>query len=206
MLQHEELVWATNKDDHPIELSWNSKRTVIEPNKRKTVQLEAITNVAGDPRSVEHSQRIWLDDQHTEDLMIPSRPDEVIRLRHRYAIGEGDVRSFNDKEGNRAPNLPQLEVHNDEGERIWTVLDDPEGIHSTALGIPDVSNENLASEIERMQRQLDLMREQAAEGETHTPLDEDELPAVDDAGARAPRKQRHVPDSLKQAGLPVEPA
>jgi hypothetical protein len=220
MLQAEDMVYVKNVGDFPVEFGWNSKYVTIEPGHTKPLQLEALINIAGDPRSTDHPQRVWLDEQHTEDLYIPSRSDEVKRLRHRMGIMWGDSRSFealreitqDDPAHGRMkgqfeeydPKLPQLEVTDDQGKRVFTVLEDPTGERAAGVTREGVSTMNLADEIDRLKRQLVLMEESMDRGQQAPLVEEEDLPAVEDHQPKV-KSNRPIPESLKNIRSPIEP-
>lgn len=191
-----DMIFATmesnvpGREDEPIVLGWNSKEYPLLPGRQTHVPLEAAVNAFGDPRSIDSTQHIPIGDPRSgERLTVPSRSDEVRRLRLRYAIYDGDDTNFKNGEGNEP--IPKVKLSTIDGEDLTTVLEDPYG-ESTITAVRTVSQENdAAAMIEHMQRQIDalakLVRDQAASDQITSKQEGiNDLPADEDTGEPTP--------------------
>lgn len=126
------------------------------------------------------AMRLWLGDPQAQDQPRERmRKDEHDRLKVRFGANsgmQGDVRGFWDDV------KPTLEAYTTSGERIWTVLDDPEGTHGGG-GAPVYTNEELSR---MLVEQIEANRALASRIEESNiiprdPLDPatDELPPAD---------------------------
>lgn len=124
--------------------AWNSRQYVIPPSGQEYMPFDAVKVYTGDPRAtnVVRTSR----DSIGIVSFLPDRATEVRRLRLLYAAPFGEYMRASDVGGifvNSQPDIsnetlatrfawegvriPQVEVFNIRGEKIWTVLDDPEG-------------------------------------------------------------------------------
>jgi len=128
--------------------AWNSRQYVLPPSASEFMPFDAVKVYTGDPRATNNVRTSR--DSIGIVSFLPDRATEVRRLRLLYAapFGEymraGDVGgifvntttanadSLASKFAWEGVRIPQVEVYNIRNERIWTVLDDPEG----AMTIP----------------------------------------------------------------------
>lgn len=122
---------------------------------RKTVEYDVMVVWMGDPK-VENTERY----QERREVF-----NRICSLHHARGLT-----------GNEPELLPQLEAYDEDGNRIITVMDDPDGVNL----VPDAGEQTdigkLQRQIERLQRQVDeqvagLVDEPAAAPE-HTPFDD----------------------------------
>lgn len=133
-----------------LTLGWNSKFFKLRKGKSAFVPVEAAIGAFGDPRSHEKTIAIR-DSDGGASGWIPDRASEVSRLRIFYG-GEADRP---DMEG---INYPKVEVSNLEGERIYTVLDDPLGDRVISVSQTTQDKDELLAMLQRQQNEIDNMR------------------------------------------------
>lgn len=154
-----------NKSDVQVTLGWNNHFVTIPPGQSRTATFDAVANFFGDPRAV--------DDMHSEvndagvRSWIPDRKSEVRRLQCKWGnnFGMDESKIF----------APEVEVTTLEGERIWTVVEDPEGVHVNPKLIAIENQQDLETQINRMQKQLDTLLNLRESG-IDTPPDNGEIP------------------------------
>jgi hypothetical protein len=129
--------------------AWNSRQYVLAPGASEFMPFDAVKVYTGDPRATNNVRTSR--DSIGIVSFLPDRATEVRRLRLLYAAPFGEYMRASDVGGifvNSNPDepneslatrfawegvrIPQVEVYNIRGERIYTVLDDPEG----AMSIP----------------------------------------------------------------------
>jgi len=105
---------------------WDMVDYVIAPFQHDFLPFEAVKLFFGDPRATDKVRSVH--DVRGIVGFLPDRPAEVRRLRLMYSHGFGD---YTGKEGPdvvwEADKIPQVRVTTLKGERVFTVLDDPEG-------------------------------------------------------------------------------
>lgn len=124
-----ELVRITNDDDVPFIGMFNGQRYIIKPRSETVVPFEAMC--------------LWMGNPNSRDLDAKrrDRTSEYRRLRVKYGVYE-----HNDREDQ----LPRLSAFNMEGEKIVTVLDDPEGKNITTTAATVQDDESLREEVVRL--------------------------------------------------------
>ena len=149
---------------------WNSRQYIIPPGGSDFIPFDAIKVYAGDPRAT-NNVRTSRDSLGIVSF-LPDRQTEVRRLRLLYSAPFGEYMRAGDVGGifvhTPDPNdttlatrfawdgvrIPMIEVYNIRGERIYTVLDDPEG----TLNIPVPVTQ---SHIDRSDQLTRLVEQQA---------------------------------------------
>lgn len=184
-----DFLLVKNVGDEPVELAWNSRITTVEPGQEKPVRSEAVVLAAGDPRAVAVMQSLKLDADTV--VFIPDRPSEVRRLRQLYGQYAGDERVIDQDL------VPQLEVHSDDGEELYTVLNDPEGTQSAPKSdTSTTTSQELLALIERQQRQINLLKDQAGlapdEATTEADLPDDDSDEASPAPKSRPRSKKET--------------
>ena len=105
---------------------WDMVDYVIPPGGSDFLPFEAVKLFFGDPRSTDQVRSAR--DARGLVSFLADRPAEVRRLRLLYSHGFGD---FTGKEGVEQvwedDKIPHVKVETLQGERVWTVLDDPAG-------------------------------------------------------------------------------
>ena len=215
-----------NDGEFPLEVGWGMRgaaprRVVIEPGQERVVPMDAVINMTGDPRSGEEPQVVKVD----EDMVtIPSRRDERLRLRARYACfagSEDEIKNDQTDEHHPRP-IPQVSVfisgETGEREQITTVLDDPLGEKTEIGSYSSPGQEDLVEAVIRQQRQINLMAEQLRQAGAKVDLpaagaatSEAELPSDDPDTEPKPKPKavKKVAGQIKtpitpQVGVPIE--
>jgi hypothetical protein len=152
-----------NIDSSPITIGWGNVYITIEPGEQKLASLDHVINYFGDPRAIENTQNI----KHDSGVVgfIPDRKSEVRRLQckwgNTFAQDESHIYG------------PAVEVYTLDGDRVWTVMEDPDGHHASPTLMANEHQLSLEAQINRMQSQLDMMiRLQQAGEETIEPAEE----------------------------------
>lgn len=167
---------VTNIDEVPVTIGWNNVFTTIKPGESKTCQVDAVFNFFGDPRCIQTMQTLKSESGIVS--WVSDRATEVRRLQckwgNTFAENENYVRA------------PKVEVRTLDGDRIYTVVEDPEGRQAMPefFAAQDASND-VNSQIARMQRQLDqLLRLREAGEELPDVTPEEELPTDENPSPR----------------------
>lgn len=187
-------VRVRNVGDEPVKVQWDSRVYKVPVNGETFMPFEAAKLWFGDPRSGGNvaSHR---------DVMgmvswIPDRATEVRRLRALYDNQFGDERVI--------ANHPHVEVYTQQGDRVYTVLDDPDGERTSPAVQSIMDHASLLDQVRRQQATIDLLVQQAGIGGPATVEDDvvvddvvvddnpqmmttlpsdDRTPHADDAGA-----------------------
>jgi len=121
------IVKVTN--EHPTRFFrgfWDLAEYVIPPGQTEFMPFEAMKLFFGDPRAVDQVRSSR--DSKGLVAFLPDRAGEVRRLRLLYDHGFGD---YTGKEGPEVVwephKIPQVKVETLDGQRIYTVIDDPAG-------------------------------------------------------------------------------
>lgn len=159
-----DIVRVVNKADDPFVIAWDGRNYKLEPGKDQFVPFECATLWFGDPRSTNLVQSA-VNDKGIRSF-IPDRESEVRRLRVKYGNQGGDERYVQVH--------PFVEVYDVEGNRINTVLDDPDG-ETINVATPTVAdNRDLQSLIERQQKQIDFLLSKVGLERNEAPIEEDD--------------------------------
>jgi len=131
---------------------WDMVDYVIAPFQSDFMPFEAVKLFFGDPRATDKVRSVH--DVRGIVGFLPDRPSEVRRLRLMYAHGFGD---YTGKEGPdvvwEADKIPQVRVTTLKNERVFTVLDDPQG--TTVLpAATTISQDAELKDVVRQQGQL----------------------------------------------------
>lgn len=123
-----DTVRVVNKEMYPIRRPFNNRDFTIPANSDAYVPFEWVKLYFGDPRSGEKVQRVQ--DERGNDMIIADRRAEVIRLRNYWQSSVIVFREYipgEEFEGPISDLIPTVEVYSLNGDRIWTVVDDPYG-------------------------------------------------------------------------------
>lgn len=121
-----DILKVTNEGSKLFRGMWDLVDYVIPPSGSDFLPFEAVKLFFGDPRAT--TQVRSMRDSRGIVSFIPDRAAEVRRLRLLYSHGFGD---FTGQEGPEVvwekDRIPQVTVETLQGERIYTVIDDPAG-------------------------------------------------------------------------------
>jgi hypothetical protein len=190
-------VRVRNVGDEPVKVQWDSRFYKIPVDGETFMPFEAAKLWFGDPRSSGNvaSHR----DVTGMVSWIPDRATEVRRLRALYDNQFGDERVI--------AKHPLVEVYTQQGDRVYTVLDDPDGERTSPAVQSVMDHASLLEQVRRQQATIDLLVRQTGIGgpatvEDNAPVDDvvvedepplttslpddpsyDRTPRADDAGA-----------------------
>lgn len=166
-----ETVLCTNQGDDPVALMWNGKTYHLPPGRKVPVLFEAVVNHLGDPRSGTGVSPFLVGGvEGGEKGFIPDRESEIRRLRARYSNGIGWLRSMDDE--NRVWGAPEIVVETYDGEKIWTVVEDPQGTKASPVASTgDLSPRDLQAQVDRLQAQLSNLLADQVSKEAEIPYD-----------------------------------
>lgn len=144
-----QMVRVINKGPNPLTIKYNRMKYILEPDKEKFIPYEAAQLWFGDPRTTAEIRTLVLEDGQKQ--MLYPRQYEVRRLRAKYGNleGVGDETTIQD--------CPNVEMYNTEGERIYTVLEDPKGDTTNPALISASDNATTQSLIRQQQKQIDIL-------------------------------------------------
>lgn len=172
-----DLLEVHNLSDHDLKLTWDGRTVVIGPHRKRAASFEQVVNHFGHPYSGAEERKI--SDETGNWHVAPAREDERARISVK---GGWDLGSS--KTGGLqvlvAP--PEVEVYDLDGERIWTVVEDPTGERS-APGPKEIESDN-TEQISRLERQLRALKMQVEANARDldvpdSPAHSDELPDLD---------------------------
>lgn len=170
----EDYVHVKNTGDKPIELMWDGRAVTIKPGKTGLATFDQAINSFGHPWASDLPSKYVSEGGTT--YHIPSRKTERERLELKY--GAGISPSDNTHRFGNKDLVPDGEVYDQDGERIWCVLCDPDGLHYQP---PSSTQVNPADSIAKLERQLALLKAQVNatsvapgdEDDTQVPTDND---------------------------------
>lgn len=153
------IVRVTNLDPTRIFRGmWDLAEYVIPPGGTDFMPFEAMKLFFGDPRATTavRSSR----DGRGIVAFLPDRPGEVRRLRLLYDHGFGD---YTGREGPDVVwdmnKIPHVKVETLDGERVFTVLDDPAGSHTLPSHATEAEDTDLRETVIRQGRLIQSMME-----------------------------------------------
>lgn len=150
-----QLAKVVNKHSEPFRGKYDNQQYLIAPGSETVVPMDAVRNWLGNPDAAD------LDDKRRD------RTEEFRRIRAKYGVYEYDERM--------EENFPRLEVYTLEGERIYTVIDDPEG-KNVARNIRDAQPQDVNAQVAMLQQQINALTAliQSQGGRSPFPVGEDE--------------------------------
>lgn len=165
VIPEQTIVRIKNLDPRkPFVDDYASQRYVIKPGEEAIVPYFAMVYWLGDPRAIDVGDR-------NSQPHLQHRTMEIDRLQTKYGT-YGDAWYPNEWEINeenshlypssRHQNLPKLEVTSMTGERLYTIIDDPEGTHLMPATSTVVEQQNLAAAVSSMQAQIQALTAQLA--------------------------------------------
>lgn len=202
----ESIFKVVNVGHTPVDLMYDSRTWHWEPGQVQYVPFPVVALHLGDPRSVGAPSAYR--DRHHAPVFIPSREQEVARLRQLYGgtfFGEQDSfigvpydeRTKELGEPYRLPH-PEMEVFDTDDNRVYTVLDDPRG--ERAATMTPVSAMSFDDQLAALQRQMNaLLAQRNMSTEQHAPVGPP--PDTDDPGVHAPYVE---PEPMLRGGVPVD--
>lgn len=141
----DDFVRATNPSDEYVDIVG----TGFQPHQTRVVSFQWMTNQFGDPRSVQGSHQVVRAADGTSAL-IQSRESELLKVNRFWDVGPHN-RTWED--------IPHIEFETMEGERIYTVYDDPTGSHVSLAQTTIDEQHALVETIRRQQQQIDKLLE-----------------------------------------------
>lgn len=147
-LENDGIVMAVNDGEKEVTLMYDSRTYRLEPGKTVPMPFAAACLWFGDPRASESVQS--LRDSRGLVAFIPDRDTEVRRLRAKYDNQMGDERVITG-----APHVSLFSIP--ENERIYTVLDDPQGDRVIEASTTVQEQHDLMTIVQRQQKQIELL-------------------------------------------------
>lgn len=161
-----ETLRVVSKDTATLRFQWNSRVHILPPGGEVYMPFDAVKLYCGDPRAT--SLVRTLRDSIGIVSFLPDRETEVRRLRLLYMAPFGEYMAAESAGGifqaakPSAPGplgssafegvrVPQVEVYNIQGQRVVTVLDDPEG--TTVMMTQQTQSESAALQVAFAQQQ-----------------------------------------------------
>lgn len=148
-----ELLRVKNVGDETFTDSCNSVPYYLEPGDEQVVPYDAVVLWCGHP------------DADNSDPRNRVRVVEWGRLRVRYGVYE---------DADFARHIPHLEVSTLNGDRIHTVLDDPDGDNLTPAGTTRAQAITTEDQLSQLQAQVDALRQLLSEQVKRTAEKDDE--------------------------------
>lgn len=160
------VVEVRNTGDVDYIDGFNSRRYRIPPGRGLLVDIDAV--------------KLWVGDWTLRDVSLTEHPraDEVNRLR---------VRTGHYHDPYPLPSL-HLELYSVDGDRIWTVLEDPEGEKFDDIVVSkDMEKEQLEQAYRDLKRRMEVMERLVAQANRDTDIDDVPSDAPDDDPGQADR-------------------
>ena len=165
VIPEQTIVRVKNLDARrPFVDDYANQRYVIEPGAETIVPYFAMVYWLGDPRAIDVGDR-------NAQPHLQHRTMEIDRLSTKYGTygdswypQEWEINEDNSDKypSSRHRNLPKLEVTSMTGERLFTVIDDPEGTHLSPATQTVTEQANTAAAIAQMQAQITALTNQLA--------------------------------------------
>ena len=187
MSWQDDFVQASNNTDEPIE--WDGY--TYQPGARRMVPFLAMTNSFGDPRSVNGTHQIFRSPDGTTGV-IPPREIQRGKVAVAWNAGSGPGYSILWDE------IPKLEFYNVDGERIFTVYDDPTGDKIMPANASVEHQRDLETTIRKQQRQINqLLALQGLDAndlpdDSEIPPDLSDIPADDSSASTTQSPWAHA--------------
>jgi hypothetical protein len=165
----EDHLEVRNRGVDDIILSWNNRHHTVPAGGKNLVPATAIINFLGDPRAGSNVTSYKISDD--EVMFIPDRKTEIRRLNAKWGNDPNNEEDI-------TPTKPNVEVYDGQGQRVYTVIDDPTG----ELAIPSniVTQNSQQDMIVKLQKQVEALSaqvgQQAANGPVRGRMTEDQLP------------------------------
>lgn len=184
----ETLVVITNVGEEPF-IGWKMPAPVvtIPTGQSRRVPIEWARTWFGDERS--RSDAYVIETSGDERISIPNREQELYRLQILWGASAYPNRWV--KDSGEPYTRPECQVHTLEGERITTVLDDPEGTSVTPAPRSVDDDRLLTDELIALRRKIEVLESLQGNGAEVVPslVREADLPR-DETPSAAPAKAR----------------
>lgn len=162
----------------PLRLKWDSREYVISQGESRPVPFDAVKRYFGDPRSSDKPQVIH--DEYGVYNQVADRFSELALLQQLWLSSDFGTNQVKFREivpddrtqfaAGISDRIPKVEVFTLEGERIYTVVDDPYGdrviaatpTRSDAAYQADV-NLRLADKLDAMEKEMEMLRARLGE-------------------------------------------
>lgn len=182
-MQIGEFCRVTNNADDIVKVKYDGNTFNLPPHKEVVIPVAAAYNWFGDPRTAPKVQ-LLRNEQGKVNNVLPSRVDEIKRLRFKYG---GDCTG--NEENLDGVKIPDVTVTDLDGNEVVTVLKDPEGHFGVAVSPEQEAanqNDSLLQIVKRQERQIALMMKQLSinEDTPEVSASEDDLPTDDIPEAR----------------------
>lgn len=155
MAEPGDAIRVTNKGKKAFTDSFDGRQYTIEPGSDKVVPYEAAALWFGDPRAIDTGQ-------------VKTRLEEFRRLRVKYGAYENED-AWNS-------NKPNVKITTLDGDKITSVIDDPEGKEITPQSTTVLENQMMGERLANLEREISHLRSQTAL-ETQTAQDRAEQAA-----------------------------
>lgn len=146
-----DILRVVNRMDKPFKVMYDSRETTLMPDKDAFLPFPCVALWFGDPRADVALGSVQ--DNRGIRTYIPDRETEIRRLRAKYDNQFGDETVI--------VKAPNVEVYALDGERVLTVLDDPQGEHIRPASETVADRNDLLSLLAQQQRQIDVLTEMA---------------------------------------------
>lgn len=154
MSWQEEFVIVKNETDKPVD--WEGQK--LQPGGQAAVPYLKMMNSHGDPRSIPGQHRVYMSGNGERGVV---QPREVERSRVSNMWSVGPERPWTD--------IPPVTFYTMDGERIFTVVDDPQGDHVAPAELTVDQQAHLQKTVDRQQEVIDRLLEVSG-------LDKDAIP------------------------------
>lgn len=138
MMGPNDVVRLRNAGTDPFNGKYSNQPYRIMPGGEAIAPFIAVCLWFGHPDAIDEGPR----DRH--------RFNERERLRIKYGVYDDDTKW--------EPNTPKVEVYTLEGDRILTVLDDPEGVHLSPATTTMAEQSVMEDQLQQLQRQVHAMQ------------------------------------------------
>lgn len=166
MIQPGEFCRVTNNKDNVLKIKYNGRIYDLDPHRPVVVPVEAAILWFGDPRSIDKVQLLRNEHGKVQN-MLPSRPDEIKRLRFKFGADlTGDESTFLETQEDGTittmHNLPDVLIQTLEGQEVKMVVNDPDGRHALGADQQPATNQSaeLLEIVKRQERQIGLLMRQ----------------------------------------------
>lgn len=207
MIQPGEFCRVTNENTKPFKGKYERQVYVIDPGQTVTVPFSAAILWFGDPRSIDTVQ-LLRNEYGKVTNMLPSRPDEIKRLRFKHGGNlTGDESTFEETDDNGRtflmPHLPVVSVRTLDGDVITMVVSDPEGNNPLGAEPKPASNQSaeLLEIVRKQERQINLLIKQLEinTGYEDTDVEPNDLIATTDIPLYEPNEDELPTDDIPDA-------
>ena len=168
-----DLLEVHNNEDYELKLTWDGRSFLVGPHRKRMVPFEQVVNHFGHPYAGAEEHKV--SDESGVWHVVPTREDERARVSLKGGWDIGSTRTGGLQVLVRPPNV---EIFDQDGNRVWTVLEDPDGSHQgQGPAAVDPLGDN-REQIARLTRQLKAleMQVEANSRDLHVP---DAAPAGD---------------------------